>query len=274
MVDRKANHIVQKIAAGMRKLFIILLMVSSLYASSQSDNFESFDGTSIAYTDEGEGKTILLLHGFINTRKNWDKSELKKDLLAKGYRVIIPDQRGNGDSDKPQLETAYQNDAEIADIIALMNHLKVKKYAAVGYSRGSIVLAKLLTKDKRINKAVLGGMGIDFTNPDWDVRMMFAKAFAGDTNAITQGAVAYAKSINADLRSLHLQQKYQPVTSRKELATIKRRVLVLAGDADTSNGDKAELTKALPRGKLQLVKGDHNSTYKSAGFSKAVMAFL
>ena len=258
----------------MKKLLVICLFVFGVFAYSQTNTFESFDGTTIVYTDEGEGKVVLLLHGFINTRKNWDKSALKNDLLAKGYRVIIPDQRGNGDSDKPQEETAYENDAEVSDIIALMNHLNIKKYIAVGYSRGSIVLAKLLTKDKRIKKAVLGGMGIAFTNPDWEVRIMFANAFAGDTNETTEGAVAYAKSINADLRSLHLQQKYQPVTTIEELATIKRKVLVLSGDLDTSNGNKTELAKGLPKGKLQIVKGDHNNTYRSEGFSKAIMAFL
>ncbi|MDC0008225.1 alpha/beta hydrolase [bacterium] len=257
-----------------KRISVPLFLLMSFYLSSQTAQFDSFDGTTIVYTDEGKGKPILLIHGFINSRKNWDKSELKKELLAQGYRVIIPDLRGNGDSDKPQDDEAYQNDAEVKDLMALMNHLKIKKYKAVGYSRGSIVLAKLLTQDKRVKKAVLGGMGIDFTNPNWDMRIMFADAFAGNTNKTTQGAVDYAKSINADLRSLHLQQKYQPVTTKKELAIIRLKVLVLSGDIDTSNGNKEELATALPKGELQIINGDHNNTYKSKGFADAVMAFL
>ena len=133
-----------------------------------------------------------------------------KTLINEGYKVIVPDLRGNGDSDKPQDEKAYDNDAEVKDIMQLIDHLGVRKYTAIGYSRGSIVLAKLLTKDKRVDKAVLGGMGVDFTNPDWDRRIQFSNAFNGQTNEMTQGAVDYATSINADLRSLHLQQKFQP----------------------------------------------------------------
>lgn len=258
----------------MQKLITLFFVLLSFNALAQTQQFESFDGTTIVYTDEGEGKPIVLLHGFINTRKNWDKSELKKDLVKKGYRVIVPDLRGNGDSEKPQDDKAYENDAEVEDLIALMNHLGIKRYKAVGYSRGSIILAKLITKDKRIKKAVLGGMGIDFTNPDWDMRIMFADAFKGDINETTKDAVAYAKSIHADLRSLHLQQKYQPVTTKKELATIKQKVLVLSGDVDTSNGNKEALSKALPKGKLQIIKGDHNNTYKSKEFSDAVLTFL
>ena len=258
---------------AIRMVFFFLLCLG-LDLSAQTSQFNSFDGSKIVYTDEGEGKPILLVHGFINTRKSWENTTLKKDLLAKGYRVIIPDLRGNGDSDKPKGERAYANGAEIKDLILLMDHLKIKRYKAIGYSRGSIVLAKLLTMDKRIKKAVLGGMGVDFTNPDWDRRTMFAKAFAGETNEITQGAVDYARSIHADLLSLHLQQKHQPVTSLRELGAIRKRILIITGDQDTDNGDPEKLQRALPRAEFQIVEGDHNGTYKTKGFSKAIIDFL
>ncbi|WP_299317676.1 alpha/beta fold hydrolase [uncultured Maribacter sp.] len=255
-------------------LFFLLLVILSQTAISQSNKFESFDGVQIAYTDEGSGEAILLLHGFINSRKSWDKTALKKGLLNAGYRVIIPDLRGNGDSDNPQSEKAYKDNAEVKDVLLLMNHLNIEKYKAVGYSRGSIVLAKLLTKDESIEKAVLGGMGIDFTNADWDRRIMFAKAFDGEVNEITKGAVDYAKSINADLRSLHLQQKFQPITSIDDLNKIKIDVLVICGDQDSDNGNAEELSKTFKNGSLKRVPGDHNGTYKTEGFSLSVLQFL
>lgn len=255
-------------------LFCLLLIAFSQAVISQSNKLKSFDGVQIAYTDEGSGEAILLLHGFINSKKSWGKTALKKDLLNAGYRVIIPDLRGNGDSDKPQNEEEYQDNAEVKDVVLLMNHLNIEKYKAVGYSRGSIVLAKLLTKDDRIAKAVLGGMGIDFTNADWDRRIMFAKAFDGDVNEMTKGAVEYAKSIHADLRSLHLQQKFQPVTSISELNKIEIDVLVICGDQDSDNGNAEELSKTFKNGSLKRVPGDHNGTYKTVGFSLSVLQFL
>ncbi|WP_405397389.1 alpha/beta fold hydrolase [Maribacter sp. Asnod2-G09] len=255
-------------------LLCLLLITLSQAVSSQSGKFESFDGTEIAYTDEGSGEAILLLHGFINSRQSWDKTALKKDLLNAGYRVIIPDLRGNGDSDKPQTEEAYQDNAEVKDVLLLMNHLNIEKYKAVGYSRGSIVLAKLLTEDDSIEKAVLGGMGIDFTNADWDRRIMFAKAFDDEVNEMTKGAVDYAKSIHADLRSLHLQQKFQPVTSVSELNKIEIDVKVICGDEDNDNGNAQELSTAFKNGSLKRVPGDHNGAYKTIGFSLAVLQFL
>jgi pimeloyl-ACP methyl ester carboxylesterase len=234
----------------------------------------SFDGVRIAFTDEGEGESILLLHGFIMTGAFWNNTALKKDLLERGYRVIVPDLRGNGNSENPQRDAAYENNAEVKDLKLLMDALKIKKYKAIGYSRGSIVLAKLLTVDKRINKAVLGGMGIDFTNPQWDRRIMFAKAFDGDVNSMTKEAVEYAKSINANLRSLHLQQKFQPVTSKKELAKIKIDVMVICGDVDSDNGNPKALSDVFKNGTLKTVPGNHNGTYRTEAFSKAILPFL
>ena len=60
-------------------------------------------------------------------------------------------------------------------MIGLMQMLGIDEYGVVGYSRGSIITARLLVLDKRISKAVMGGIGIDFTNPEWPRRIMFYK---------------------------------------------------------------------------------------------------
>src|ERR1043165_5453453 len=150
--------------------FCFLIITSKNYSQNNTDSgayFKSFDGTKIYYEVKGSGEPILLVHGFIVNGQSWKRTELYKDLLAAGYKVIILDQRGNGFSDKPHDSTAYDNDAEAKDIMGLMKHLNVKKYSAVGYSRGSIIVARLLELDKNIQKAVMGGMGTDFTNPQW-----------------------------------------------------------------------------------------------------------
>lgn len=248
--------------------------VSTVDSVPEDQRFITFDGLEIAYKDSGEGPPVILLHGFINSAKSWDKSVLKEQLLTAGYRVIVPDLRGNGNSAKPQNPAAYADDAEVKDIIALADHLRLDQYTAIGYSRGSIVLANLLTKDDRVTKAVIGGMGYDFTNQDWPRRKMFALAFDGETNEETQGAVDYAKSIGADLRSLHLQQEYQPVTSPDALRKVSIPILVIVGNEDKDNGDPGKLERLFPEGKLAIVPGDHNNTYKSAVFAVAVMAFV
>lgn len=262
----------------MKRAIISLLMLTSFLGQCQDafKTFSSFDQTIIAFSDQGKGTPVVLLHGFISSGNSWQQTALHKDLLLQGYRVIVPDLRGNGNSDHPHASSAYANDAEVKDIIALADHLRLPSYSVIGYSRGSIVLAKLLVSEERIDLAVLGGMGLDFTNPDWDRRIMFQEAFNGSAplNEMTSGAVNYAKSIGADLKILGLLQEFQPVTTVEELKKIKAKVLVIAGDQDTDNGNPKELQQKISGAALIIVPGDHNNTYKSQVFSTEVLSFM
>lgn len=260
----------------MKYIFSFIFIFSTQFAFAQHKYFVSFDGCEIAYLDEGDGEVVILVHGFISNGSSWSRTAIKDSLLADGFRVIVPDLRGNGMSDTSHSEEFYMNDAEVHDLKLLADYLKVENYKAIGYSRGSIVLSKLLTIDQRITKAVIGGMGIDFTNPQWQRRVMFQLGFEGQTDKYpdTKGAVDYAKSIGADLYILSLIQKYQPVTSEKELKFINAKVLVIAGDEDKDNGDPDALHKAIPNSKLVIVKGDHNTTYRKDLFAREVMKFL
>ena len=255
--------------------FLLLFNQFTPPAQDATEYFKSFDNTRIAFTDEGSGEVVLLIHGFISSGSSWNQTVLKKELLEKGYRVIVPDLRGNGKSDKPQNAEAYTNDAEVKDLMALAKHLKLKTYTAIGYSRGSIVLAKLLTQEKRINTAVLGGMGLDFTDPNWSRRVMFANAFSGRSiTPETSSAVNYAKSIGADLKILGFLQDYQPVTTTTELNKIIIPTLIISGNEDKENGSPLALKQQLPNSSILSVKGDHNNTYKENSFAVSVLMFL
>lgn len=130
--------------------------------------------------------------------------------------------------------------------------------------------------DHRIRKAVIGGVGADFTNPKWEIPELFAKAFSGEDelNDMTRGAVTYAKSINADLKSLSLQQQHQPKTTAAECANIEIPILIISGKEDTTNGNREALQKLLPNSTLIYVKGDHNNTYKQANFGRMASQFI
>ena len=258
-------------------LIVLLVLVSCKSQQESKKSFNSFDGTKIAYSDSGKGKIVLLIHGFIvDGNYNWGTSELKKQLISEGYRVIIPDLRGNGDSDKPTDENAYKNGAETKDLIALVDHLKSDEYSAIGYSRGSIVLANLLTKDKRISKAVFGGMGVDFTNPNWYRRIEFGNVFSGRTepNDITRGAVEFAKDFDVNFKIMGYLQDHQPETTLAELNNIKVETLVICGDEDLDNGNPKKLQEQLPNSRLKLVSGDHMSAPFSKEFAQSVITFL
>lgn len=268
------------------RLFILLLFcICVLESNAQTDSlaskfpvdsnyFSSFDGTKIYYEVRGNGKPVLLVHGFIVNSNSWKHAALYNDLLNAGYKVIILDMRGNGRSDKPHDSTAYDNDAEAKDIMLLMDKLKVKDYVAVGYSRGSIITARLLVLDKRVKAAVMGGMGTDFTNPLWPRRIMFYHAFMGEDIPEAKGAVDYAKSQNLDLLALAYLQRSQPSTPKEVLQKVKQPVLVISGSEDSDNGSADDLAKLFSNSTFATVPGDHNHAAGTKEFSEEVRKFL
>ena len=236
--------------------------------------FTSFDSTKIYYEVKGAGDAVVLVHGFIVNGQSWKRTELYKNLLEEGYKVIILDQRGNGFSDKPHTPEAYENDAEAKDIMALMKKLKIKKYSAVGYSRGSIIVSRLFVLDKRIKKGVMGGMGAEFTNPEWPRRIMFYKALSGESVPELAAMVENVKKQGLDQQALAYLQKAQPSTSKEALRKIKQPVLIICGDKDSDNGSAKELADLFKHPVYRVTPGDHGSASRTKEFSIQVISFL
>ncbi|WP_333819190.1 alpha/beta fold hydrolase [Ohtaekwangia sp.] len=236
--------------------------------------YTSFDGVKIHYEVQGFGEPVLLVHGFIVDGESWKRTALYNDLLVAGFKVITLDMRGNGLSDKPHTPEAYENDAEARDIMGLLTRLGVRKYSVVGYSRGSIITARLLVLDKRVDRAVLGGMGLDFTNPEWPRRIMFYKALMGEDIPDLQGAVKYVQDSKLDQLALAYLQKAQPSTSVEALKAISNPILVICGDRDEDNGSSQTLASVFPNAMYKRVPGDHNNTARSQAFADEVKSFL
>ena len=270
-----------------RIIFLFLFCLYQSAAIAQTDSlhknsspadtgnfFSSFDGTKIYYEVKGKGKPVLLVHGFIVNSQSWKKTALYKDLLDAGYKVIILDSRGNGFSDKPHIPEAYENDAEAKDIMVLLKKLHIKNYNAVGYSRGSIIVSRLLVLDRKIKKAVMGGMGAEFTNPQWPRRIMFYKALSGEPVKELENLIKYIQDKGLDQQALAYLQKSQPSTSKKELASVKQKTLIICGDKDTDNGSGKELASLIHKSTYKIVPGDHNNASNSKEFSTEVILFL
>lgn len=237
--------------------------------------FTSFDGTKIYYEVKGEGSPVILVHGFTGTSQGWKHGSLYPALVEAGYKVIALDQRGNGQSDKPHTDAGYNNDAEAKDVIGLATSLGLKKYVVVGYSRGSIITSRLMVLDKRITKAVMGGMGADYTNPQWPRRVHAYKALMGDTTIHdVDDMMNWINRNNFDKLALAYQQKHQPSTSPQELAKIKIPVLLIDGTEDSTNGDVTVLQRMIPTSQYKTVPGDHNSAGNTIQFADAIINFL
>ena len=123
-------------------------------------------------------------------------------------------------------------------------------------------------------KAVLGGMGVDFTNPDWPRRVQFYEALTYDTVASLHSMVQYVQQSGLDQRALALLQKYQPSTPVEILSGLKNHILVIHGDSDVDNGSADQLAAIFPHGELAVTPGDHNHAAATPEFAIAVIQFF
>ncbi|MCW1962885.1 alpha/beta fold hydrolase [Chryseobacterium viscerum] len=121
-------------------------------------NFKSQgEDLKMAYMDvhpqKPNGKTIMLLHGKNFNGAYWEKTA--KDLSAKGFRVVIPDQIGFGKSSKPH---AYQfSFSQLAENTkAVLDELKIEKAIILGHSMGGMVASRFtLLYPEKVQKLIL-----------------------------------------------------------------------------------------------------------------------
>jgi haloacetate dehalogenase len=91
------------------------------------------------YLDAGVGPPVILLHGFPETSFAW---RFQIPALARQYRVIAPDLRGYGETDKPS--KGYDKRTMANDVVALLEMLGVGRVALVGHDRGARVATRLV----------------------------------------------------------------------------------------------------------------------------------
>ena len=95
------------------------------------------DGIGIEYEAIGEGRPVVLLHGFPDTGRLWRHQA--PALADAGFRVIVPDMRGYGRSDKPADVRAYAVMALAGDVLAVMGAEGVDRAHVVGHDWGAAV---------------------------------------------------------------------------------------------------------------------------------------
>src|SRR4051794_40138592 len=112
------------------------------------------DGVRLYYEVHGRGPvTVALLAPWAITHSRMWK--LQVPYLARHFRVVTYDARGNGRSDRPAGSAAYGDDELLADALAVMDHVEASEAVAVGLSMGGRVLLGLAAQHP---ERVLGAM--------------------------------------------------------------------------------------------------------------------
>ena len=95
------------------------------------------NGISLYVEDHGDGVPVLLLHGWPDSARLWRHQV--PVLTASGYRVITPDMRGFGRSERPAEVAAYGLRNMVGDVSALLDQLGVQTAHVVGHDWGAAV---------------------------------------------------------------------------------------------------------------------------------------
>jgi pimeloyl-ACP methyl ester carboxylesterase len=160
---------------------VVLLASSAAHAAPQwltlpptptlpkptQSGFAPVNGIKIWYATFGRGEPVVLLHGGLANSNYWGH---QVRALQRHYRVVVMDSRGHGRSTRN--EQPYGYDLMASDVLALMDHLKLRKAAIVGWSDGAII-----------------GLDIAMNHPE-----RVSKLFAFAANSDPSGVADIAKS--------------------------------------------------------------------------------
>lgn len=105
--------------------------------NASSHHFVETNGIRMHYVEAGSGPLIVLCHGFPESWYSW-RHQIAA-LAEAGFRVVAPDQRGYGQTDRPDGIDAYSIFHLAGDIVGLVNGLQERSAAIVGHDWGAPV---------------------------------------------------------------------------------------------------------------------------------------
>jgi pimeloyl-ACP methyl ester carboxylesterase len=240
------------------------------------------DGFDLAYTDEGQGEPVFLIHGFASSAKvNWISTGWTSFLIDCGYRVVTMDNRGHGQSSKSYNEADYTPAKMASDVAALAAHLGITAFHIIGYSMGArISTFTALLIPGSVKTITLGGLGIGLVKGvgDWDPIAAALMSEHPQTITHPQGLVfrKFADATKSDRKALAACI----ARSREELTPDQLRkptlpVLVAVGTRDDIGGSPQELAKLLPNGvAFDIEDRDHMLAVGDRSFKKRTLEFL
>src|SRR4029077_20656358 len=94
------------------------------------------NGIELAVHEAGEGPAVMLLHGFPELPFSWRHQV--GPIVDAGFRVLIPAQRGYGDSDAPADSQTYSCKTLVADLVGVLDALDIDQAVFFGHDWGGL----------------------------------------------------------------------------------------------------------------------------------------
>ncbi len=249
------------------------------------ENSTGKEKVSIYYEDYGQGKPVILIHGWPLSGSSWESQV--GPLVSSGHRCITYDRRGFGKSSRPWGDYDYSTLA--SDLNELIVQLKLNDCILVGFSMGGGEVVRYITEygEARIKKAVLVSSIIPLMkkkedNPEGvpekdlkdilkalaDDRVGFLKKFHQgfynynkSENSVSAAQLEYDFSISAPASpraTIETARAWMDTDFRKELKDITVPVLIIHGDADATvplETSARQAAAGISGSKLKIISG-------------------
>jgi pimeloyl-ACP methyl ester carboxylesterase len=240
--------------------------------------FRGRDGVQLAYRELGEGRPLILIHGYLGNAMTMAEAGIAGTLAGQGYRVVLPDLRGHGDSAKPHDPAAYPPDVLADDGLALIEQLGLTDYDLGGYSLGGRTVIRLLARGAAPGHAIAGGQGLEAithtVGRGGRFRHILTHFGTFEPGSQEQAMEDWVTASGGDPVALvHVLDTFAD-TSPAELARITVPTLVATGAEDGHNDTAKALASALGNGQYVMLPGDHGTAIATPQFQTAITDFL
>jgi pimeloyl-ACP methyl ester carboxylesterase len=233
-------------------------------------------GARIYFTTYGAGPPVILLHGGLASQRYWgDQVGL---LVRDHHRVILIDSRGHGRSGRD--ERPYTYELMASDVVAVMDALRIRRAAVVGWSDGAIIGLVMALKDpERLTRVFAFAANMDpsgvkpdtTTNPTFAHFIVWARA---DYARLSPTPAAFDPFLAAITKMWDTEPNY----TAADLARISIPTAIVDGDHDEAiKREHTEyMARSIPGAKLIILKDvSHFAMLQDpAQFNAAMLGFL
>jgi len=229
-------------------LALLAIGGASCESAPWSGHYARLNGIRVYYEIHGHGSPLVLLHGGGGSGRSFINQIPE---LEKRFRVIVPDLRGQGRTSDGAGPLTYRLMAD--DVLALFDHLKLKRVDLVGWSDGGIVgLDLAIHHGDRLRHLVTFGANFtpDGYTPatlDW-INHASAESFGATSRTAYERAAPDPSHYEISMNKVLALWRTQPNYSLDDLRSIRVPTLVVAGEHDIVRDEHTRALAAAARG--------------------------
>jgi pimeloyl-ACP methyl ester carboxylesterase len=234
----------------MLALLLSGLSIGAAFAVAQPTRWHwaAINGHRMYYAVRGSGPTLVLLHGGGDSGEHSFERQL--DVFSQHYRIIAPDQVGQGHTPDVRGPLSYTMMAQ--DTATLLMSLKLKRVDLVGFSDGGILALMLAVRHPElVRRLVISGVNISPEGLSTE-----------ELQGLREAQITTPTTVAEKLAKLWLTSPTESELNLALLSQIRRPVLLISGDRDAITLEHTlQIFHALPQAELCVLPGTDHATF-------------